>query len=46
MAVVLVSILSYLMQSMINISVVQVAPAFWAIAGIGAGITLEEKYNK
>lgn len=46
MAVILVSILSYLMQSMINISVVQVAPVFWAILGIGARITLENQTNK
>jgi len=33
---ILISILSYLMQSMINISVVQVAPIFWAMLGLGS----------
>lgn len=40
---VLISILAYLMQSMINISVVQVAPVFWAMLGIGVGIIYKEK---
>lgn len=35
---VIISILSYLMQSAINISVVQVAPTFWLVLGLGAGI--------
>lgn len=38
-----ISILSYFIQSIGNISVVQVAPIYWAILGLGAGITLEEK---
>lgn len=40
---VLTSILSYLMQSMINISVVQVAPMFWAILGTGLGIVQDKE---
>lgn len=43
--IILISVLSYLMQSMINVSVVQVAPVFWAILGIAAGITLEKKIS-
>lgn len=33
-----IGIISYLMQGMINISVVQVAPLFWAMLGIGINI--------
>ncbi len=40
---ILIGIVSYLAQAIGNVSVVQVAPAFWAILGIGAGITLHEK---
>ena len=42
----LIGIVSYLAQAVGNISVVQVAPIFWAIFGIGAGITLNEKTRK
>lgn len=44
---ILISILSYLMQSMINISVIQVAPIYWAMLGLGAGIIYDrnEKDN-
>lgn len=37
-----IGIISYLMQGMINISVIQVAPLFWAMLGIGLNI-IEEK---
>lgn len=40
-----ISIISYLMQSAINISVVQVAPIFWAILGMGSKISEEYKNN-
>ena len=39
---ILISIISYLAQAIGNISVVQVAPVFWAMLGIGAGITANE----
>lgn len=39
----LIAIISYLAQAIGNISVVQVAPIFWTMLGIGAGITLNEK---
>lgn len=38
-----IGIISYLMQGMINISVVQVAPLFWSILGIGVNIIEEKK---
>jgi len=38
-----IGIVSYLSQAIGNISVVQVAPIFWVILGIGAGITLNER---
>ena len=38
----LICFVSYLMQSVINISVVQVAPLYWAILGTAAGILKEE----
>ncbi|MBQ8043142.1 MAG: O-antigen ligase family protein [Clostridia bacterium] len=38
-----IAIVSYLAQAVGNISVVQVAPIFWVILGLGAGITLHEK---
>jgi len=38
-----IGIISYLAQALGNISVVQVAPIFWTILGIGAGITLNQK---
>lgn len=37
-----IGITSYLAQAVGNISVVQVAPIFWSILGIGAGITLNK----
>lgn len=40
---VLICFASYLMQSLINISVVQVAPLYWAILGTAAGIIQDEK---
>ena len=39
-AMVFISIISYLCQSVINISVIHVAPIFWAILGLGAGILI------
>lgn len=42
----LIGIIGYLVQAIGNISVVQVAPVFWAILGLGAGITLHENTNK
>lgn len=41
-----IGIISYLGQAIGNISVVQVAPVFWAVLGIGAGITLNEEIEK
>ena len=41
-AMIFIGIISYLMQGMINISVIQVAPLFWAMLGIGLNI-IEEK---
>ncbi len=42
----LIAIVSYLGQAIGNISVIQVAPVFWAILGIGAGITIHEKVER
>lgn len=42
----LICFASYLMQSIINISVVQVAPLFWAILGTAAGILEDETIQK
>lgn len=41
-----IGVISYLGQAIGNISVVQVAPIFWTILGLGAGITLNEKIEK
>lgn len=38
-----ISIISYVIQSMMNISVIQVAPVFWAILGLGASVIKHEK---
>ncbi len=38
-----IGIISYLMQGMINISVIQVAPLFWAMLGIGINIIEDKK---
>lgn len=43
---VLIAFASYFMQSVINISVVQVAPMYWAIFGTAAGILLNSKKEK
>lgn len=42
----LIGILSYLSQAIGNISVIQVAPVFWTILGLGAGIVLHEKTDR
>ena len=41
-AMVLISITSYIIQSFANISVVQVAPIFWAMLGVGTSIILDK----
>lgn len=43
MTMVLICFASYLMQSVINISVVQVAPMFWAILGTSSGVLENNK---
>lgn len=43
LTMVLICLASYLMQSVINISVVQVAPLYWAILGTASGIIESEK---
>ena len=40
---ILIAILSYIIQSLANFSVVQVAPCIWAILGMGANITLKKE---
>ena len=40
---ILIGVLGYLIQSLINISVVQVAPMFWVILGLGNGTIINEK---
>lgn len=45
-AMVFICIVSYIIQSLANISVVQVVPIFWAMLGIGASFSLDEGYNK
>lgn len=41
-----IGIISYLMQGMINISVIQVAPIFWAMLGIGIHIINDGKKSQ
>ncbi len=42
-----ISIISYFVQSLINISVIHVAPIYWAMLGLGTGIMLNnEKVDK
>lgn len=38
---VIIAFASYLIQSLANISVIQVAPMFWAVLGTAAGITID-----
>ena len=45
MSMVLIAFASYLIQSLANISVIQVAPMFWAIFGTAAGITTDNKIS-
>ena len=40
---VFLSLVSYIGQALGNISVVQVAPIFWLMFGMGAGLTLENR---
>ena len=42
-SMILISFASYLMQSIINISVVQVAPVYWAILGAASAVIEEKK---
>ena len=42
---VLICFASYLVQSVANISVIQVAPMYWAVLGTSAGITLNNKIS-
>ena len=41
-----IGIIAYLTQALVNISVVQVAPTFWAMLGIGIGIIENKKENE
>lgn len=43
---ILISIISYFAQSLINISVVAVAPIYWAMLGLGAGVIYSKQIKE